>query len=80
MRGVLFAIVFGLLGSPVGAQERKGIRFWNLDPPLAAGQRTGRSFRAADELSDREFLGRSQLRSGCKLPRCLGSVRGDRIH
>jgi hypothetical protein len=31
MRGRLFAsIVFGLVGSSVVAQDRKGIRFWNL--------------------------------------------------
>jgi hypothetical protein len=31
MRGVLFSsIVFGLVGSSVAAQDRKGIRFWNL--------------------------------------------------
>ena len=31
LRRVLFAlIVFGLMGSSVVAQDRKGIRFWNL--------------------------------------------------
>ena len=31
MRGVLLAaIAFGLVGSSVAAQDRKGIRFWNL--------------------------------------------------
>ena len=31
MRGVLFAsIAFGLVASSAAAQDRKGIRFWNL--------------------------------------------------
>jgi len=30
MRGVLLAIAFGLVASSAAAQDRKGIRFWNL--------------------------------------------------
>jgi hypothetical protein len=91
MRRELFALIsLGLLASSVVAQiarafDSDGMRevmplSFEKRSTCGRGKGPAAHVRAADELSDSRFLGRSQLRSGCKLPRRLGNVGCDRIH
>ena len=69
MRGVLLAsIAFALVGSSLAAQDRKGIRFWNLTLYTITSSRCRRQGKTAGAPTNARMIGmeRSTMTSACE--------------